>query len=112
MLNGANRYVVHFAANQLPPARAFWSLTAYDRAGFTVPNAIDRYAIGDRDKLAYNKDGSLDLYLQKDDPGPDKRNNWLPIPPDQQTSLSLRLYKPAPAALNGEWVLPTIERLP
>ncbi len=32
-LNGANRYVIHFAPNQLPPVRGFWSITAYTKDG-------------------------------------------------------------------------------
>ena len=109
MLDGANRYVVHFKAGALPPVSAFWSLTAYDASGFTVPNKTDRYAIGDRDKLAYNADGSLDLYLQNEDPGPEKRANWLPIAPGK-VNLNLRLYLPKPSALDGEWPMPTITR--
>ena len=33
VLNGANRYVIHFAPNQLPPVRGFWSITAYTKDG-------------------------------------------------------------------------------
>jgi hypothetical protein len=36
-LDGANRYVVHFKAGQLPPVRAFWSLTAYNKESYTDP---------------------------------------------------------------------------
>ena len=60
-LNGTSRYVVHFAKGKLPPADAFWSITMYDDQGFQVPNPIDRFAIGDRDELTFNADGSLDL---------------------------------------------------
>ena len=42
-------------------AEAFWSLTMYDKTGFQVANPINRFAIGDRDQLKYNPDGSLDL---------------------------------------------------
>ena len=75
-----NRYVMHFDKAQLPPVGAFWSLTMYDAEGFQVANPINRFAIGDRDALKYNADGSLDLYIQHDDPGPDKQANWLPAP--------------------------------
>jgi hypothetical protein len=70
--------VLHFHKGKLPPADAFWSITMYDEQGFQVSNPIDRFAIGDRDKLTFNADGSLDLYLQSDSPGKDKESNWLP----------------------------------
>ena len=61
---GGVRYVVHFDAGQLPPADALWSLTVYDVDGFPVPNPIGRHAIGDRDDLSFNGDGSLDIFIQ------------------------------------------------
>ncbi len=109
-LDGTNQYVLHFNAGEWPPMDAFWSLTAYDKDGFTVPNKINRYAIGDRDGLVANADGSLDLYLQFADPGPARAANWLPIAPGR-VSLSLRLYLPKAQALSGQWPLPTIKRV-
>jgi hypothetical protein len=53
--------VLHFDKNQIPPVRGFWSLTMYDQRQLFADNPIDRYAIGDRDKLKFNPDGSLDL---------------------------------------------------
>jgi hypothetical protein len=47
----------------------------YDDQGFQVANPINRFAIGDRDNLKYNADGSLDLYLQNENPGADKESN-------------------------------------
>jgi Protein of unknown function (DUF1214) len=32
-------------------------------------NPISRYAIGDRDRLQFNQDGSLDIYVQRASPG-------------------------------------------
>jgi hypothetical protein len=96
-----NKYVLHFAKSELPPADAFWSLTMYDAEGFQVANPIDRFAIGDRDALKFNADGSLDLYIQTENPGPDKESNWLPAPKTGQLGLTLRLYAPKAEALDG-----------
>ena len=79
-LSGANKYVLHFEKGKTPPADAFWSITMYDKDGFQIPNPINRYAIGDRDKLTFNADGSLDIYVQANSPGKDKEANWLPAP--------------------------------
>ncbi len=78
-LDGNNHYVIHFNKGKLPPVRAFWSVTGYGEDGYFIPNAIERQAIGDRDKLIFNADGSLDLYLQAESPGADKEGNWLPV---------------------------------
>ena len=61
-----------------------------DMRCFLIWNPIDRYSIGDRTKgLKYNEDGSLDIYIQDNSPGPDKESNWLPAPNDRFI-LSLR----------------------
>lgn len=108
-LNGANQYVLRFKAAELPPVEAFWSVTMYDNAGFAVANPIQRQAIGDRDALKYNADGSLDLYIQRESPGADRESNWLPAPAGP-FNLTMRLYAPRAEALNGEWVPPAVDR--
>lgn len=107
---GTNDYVLHFEASEIPPVDAFWSLTMYDDEGFPVPNPIDRYAVGDRDQLAFNSDGSLDIVIQRDAPGPDRRPNWLPAP-DGPMGLTMRLYAPRPEALDGRWAPPAVRRV-
>lgn len=111
VLDGANRYVLHFDKDQLPPADAFWSLTMYDAEGFQVPNAINRFAIGDRDSLRFNTDGSLDLYIQAESPGAERESNWLPSPASGPIQPTLRLYSPRSAVTDGSWVPPAIKRL-
>jgi hypothetical protein len=82
-LTGAGRYVLHIPADQLPvPARAFWSLTLYDEQVFFYDNPFGRYLINDRTDLHYNADGSLDLYVQAEQPAdPAQARNWIPAPP-------------------------------
>ena len=108
-LQGANRYSIHFDAGQTPPAGAFWSLTMYNDRQFFIDNPLDRYAIGDRDALTYNDDGSLDIWLQHDSPGGKAESNWLPAP-SGSFNLFLRVYQPKPEMLDGSWLPPAITR--
>ncbi len=111
-LVGEQKYVVHFAKGQTPPAGAFWSLTMYDAQGFPVANPISRYAIGDRDPLQFNADGSLDIYIQHDSPGPGKDSNWLPAPATGELSVAMRIYAPRLEVLDGRWNPPPVNRQP
>ena len=104
---GRRRYVLHFDESQLPPVNAFWSLTMYDSRGFFCENAIGRYAIGDRDQLHFNADGSLDIFIQHSRPSAEEESNWLPAPAEP-FSMNLRLYWPKSQALDGTWTPPPI----
>jgi hypothetical protein len=108
--NGSANYVLHMEAVELPPVDAFWSVTAYDEEGFQVANPINRFAIGDRDQLHYNDDGSLELLVQAEFPGPERESNWLPAPKGP-FSLCMRLYGPRPEALDGRWNPPPLRRV-
>jgi hypothetical protein len=46
VLNGTNKYTIHFEPNQLPDVKYFWSLTMYDTTNNLVYNPIDRWSIG------------------------------------------------------------------
>jgi hypothetical protein len=111
-VRGERNYVLHFAKEELPPVDAFWSLTMYDAEGFQVANPINRFAIGDRDALKFNADGSLDLYIQHASPGADKEANWLPAPRSGELGLTLRLYAPRPQVVEGRWNPPPVRRQP
>jgi hypothetical protein len=109
--SGANKYVMHFPKGHLPPVDGFWSLTMYNGEYFFVDNPLNRYTLSARDKLKANTDGSVDLYIQHENPGPDKESNWLPAPADKFI-LMLRLYWPKetpPSLLDGTWKIPPVE---
>lgn len=110
-LDGSRHYRLHFAAGQLPPVKAFWSVTAYGADDFLIDNALGRHALGDRDPLVLNADGSLDLWIQADTPPAERQANWLPVKAGAPFLLNARLYWPLPAALEGRWGMPAIERL-
>jgi hypothetical protein len=109
-LLGSNTYGLHFTKDQLPPVGAFWSLTAYDREGYPILTPQKRYAIGDRDPLVYNRDGSLDLTVGQTPPADAARTaNWLPTLA-APFNLTLRLYLPKPEVLEGRWTPPPVTR--
>jgi hypothetical protein len=110
--DGSKLARLHFAAGGLPPVNAFWSLTMYqptaDGQLFFIENPIGRYAIGDRTTgLVKNADGSLDIWIGADDPGPERRANWLPAPKGPY-ALNLRGYLPKPAMIEGRWRPPPL----
>ena len=109
-MTGANKYALRFAENDFPPVDAFWSITLYDKDGFPTANALKRNAIGDRDELKYNADGSLDIFIQRESPGKDKESNWLPAP-TEDFNLTMRLYAPKAEVIDGRWVPPVINRV-
>ncbi|WP_051357467.1 DUF1254 domain-containing protein [Segniliparus rugosus] len=111
--DGAGKYVLHFDKGQLPPAEGFWSLTMYDEGFFFVANPLGRSTLSQRDNFALNPDGSVDLYLQHDNPGPEKEANWLPAP-SGRFNLMMRLYWPKqtpPSIIDGTWKPPAVRRV-
>jgi hypothetical protein len=110
-LNGANLYTLHFAARELPPVNAFWSLTMYELpASLLVANPINRYLINSTmlPQLKRDADGGLTLLIQNESPGKDKEANWLPAPKGPFI-MYMRLYWPRPEALEGKWTPPSVE---
>lgn len=113
--DGAHRYQITF--DTLPPARAFWSITMYDTsydgtAGYLVQNPIDRYLINSTTPgLVYGEDGSLTINIQHEQPQEAaEQANWLPAP-EGPFYLTMRIYWPEQAALDGSWTPPPVKRV-
>jgi hypothetical protein len=112
--SGAEKYVMRFEKGSLPPAKGFWSLTMYDDGYFFVDNPLDRYTLSSRNEFVKNADGSVDLYLQHENPGPAKEANWLPAPAGRFIPM-LRLYWPSetpPSIVDGSWKVPPVQKAP
>ncbi len=104
------RYVLRFEANQIPKAQSFWSITLYNDQYDLAANPIGRYSRGSPDKeLVYGPDGSLELYLQSDEPAAHQRANWLPTP-NGPFNLFLRAYLPDATLINQTYVPPAVVR--
>lgn len=109
-------YTLTFAADQMPPVNAFWSVTMYDgKTQLLIENPIGRYLINSPmiPNMKKGEDGSLTLYIQSESPGKDKEANWLPAPKGP-IYLVMRLYWPkveSPSILppgEGTWKPPAI----
>jgi hypothetical protein len=109
--DSSGSYRIVFPAGQLPPVRAFWSLTLYNGAGYLVPNRERRYATGPtHDGFARKPDGSVVVVVQRARPTePDV--NWLPTPRRGAFRLTLRLYVPRKGVLSGAWTPPPVDRV-
>ena len=93
--------------------RGFWSITMHTRFNPNisfVPNPINRFSIGSRElsTFCYNKDGSLPIIMQAEEPTqPGFRRNWLPAP-DGFFLLLARLYAPRDRAIEAPYLPPPV----
>lgn len=110
-LDGSKQYILHFPKDQMLPSKSgVWSVSPY-RENFYVPNPLNRYGILSNMPLKYNADRSLDIYIQARSPDIDKEANWLPCPPSDPFNLTIRVYQPGEALLDGSYKIPAVKRL-
>jgi hypothetical protein len=104
-------YSITFTADQIPPAKNFWSWTMYKLPQrWLVDNPINRYSIGSSTPgLKKDKDGSITIYFQAKSPGKDKESNWLPAI-EGPFWLVLRTYGPGKTILNKSWKVPPVKQ--
>jgi hypothetical protein len=95
-MNAMNDYVIRMTKEQLPPAKAFWSVTLYDmQNGFFIPNDRKKYSVGDNAGMILNEDGGIEIYVAADKPDGVPEENWLPINrKDEDLSINMRIYVP------------------
>ncbi len=95
-LNAMHDYVIRMTKAQLPPAKAFWSVTLYDlRNGFFIPNDRRKYSVGDNAGMKLDKDGGIAIHIAAQKPEGVPEENWLPIQRrDEDLSINLRIYVP------------------
>ncbi len=109
-LDGLRKYILHFDKGEQPPVKGFWSVTMYNPEYGFVPNALNRYQVSPaQSPVKTNADGSLDIYVQHDNPGADKVQNWLPAPAGSFL-LMMRLYWPDQSVIDGTWKPPGIRQ--
>ena len=111
-LNAMNDYVIRMTKDQLPPAKAFWSVTLYDlKNGFFIPNDRKKYSVGNNAGMKLNKDGGIEVYIAAKKPAGVPDENWLPIErKDEDLSIAMRVYVPDVEKMKS-WEPPRAEKL-
>ena len=83
------------------PVDGFWSITVYNRDGYLSANALDRYSYNSLTATP-DPDGATTIQFGG---CTDDTANCLPVTPGW--NYLVRLYRPRPAILGGEWTFPT-----
>jgi hypothetical protein len=95
-MNAQHDYVIRMTKDQMPPAKAFWSLTLYDSAnGFFIPNDRKKYSVGENGGMKLDADGGIEISVAAAKTEGVPEENWLPINrQDEKLDIILRLYEP------------------
>ena len=104
ILDGSKNYKLHLPANV--PAKQFWSVVLYDTMTRSQIQTSQPFpsinSNRDKDKLLYNKDGSIDLYFGPKSPK-GKEANWVQTVPNKAWFTVLRLYGPLQPWFDQTW---------
>ena len=84
--NSANNYMVTGNVHQLHAK--YWSITAYGKDLYLVPNEIDRYSFNNSN-IKTDSAGNFSVLLSSTK----HSGNWLPLPESSRFNVVLRLYK-------------------
>jgi len=95
-LDGAHRYTLVFAPDQLPAVNSFWSATLYDlENGFFIPNNHKKYSVGENAGFKLDEKGGIRIVIAAEQPEGVPEENWLPIERgDIDLDVNMRLYNP------------------
>ncbi len=100
---------MHFDADKLPPAFAFWSVTMYDAEGFQVAQSNSTASPSVTVTPELRRDGSLDLYFSTPPRPADARRTGCPRPLGP-LGVTMRLYAPKREVLTGQWHPPPVHK--
>jgi len=84
------------------PVDGFWSISVYNAQGYFEPNERDAYSVNSI-TAARNDDGTVTVRFGGDG---DPVRNSLPI--TDGWNYLVRLYRPRPEILSGEWTFPAL----
>ena len=101
-LDGSKTYKLTLPPN--PPAKDFWSIVLYDAQTRSMLQTDQWFPSlnNERDNVAVNKDGSVDIYFGPKAPQ-GKEGNWIQTVPGKAFWLILRLYGPLEPWFEKTW---------
>ncbi len=108
ILLGEKNYILNMPANV--PAKDFWSIVVYDPQTRSMLQTDQDYPNknSQKDKLVYNKDGSIDLYFGPNAPKGNEAN-WIQTVPGKAWFVLFRTYGPLEPWFNKTWQLNDFE---
>ena len=102
VLSGENRYRMHIPPDI--PAWLYWAVTTYNPYDGSMQVTGQKFpTINSLDKLAYNEDGSIDLYFGPEQPQGVDSHNWIQTLPNKVFLVGFRLYGTKLAFFTKEW---------
>jgi hypothetical protein len=95
-MNARHDYVIRMSNDEMPPAKAFWSMTLYDSTnGFFIPNDRKKYSVGENAGMKLDDEGGIEIHVAAEKPEGVPEENWLPINRnDENLDIILRIYIP------------------
>jgi hypothetical protein len=109
VLDARANYTLHIPANV--PVQQFWSLTAYDAKHAVFFEDVANTDISSLDdRIHYNDDGSIDLYVGPAAPA-GKESNWIETNSDNSAVFLFRFYGPEAGAKDGSWTMTGFDKL-
>ncbi|MBX9686619.1 MAG: DUF1254 domain-containing protein [Candidatus Obscuribacterales bacterium] len=109
-LDGGKQYKLHLPPNI--PVKDFWSVLVYDNQTRSMLQSDQKFpALSSQSKeLAFNPDGSVDIFFGPKAP-PGKENNWIQTIPNKGWNTILRLYGPLESWFDMSWKPGEIEEV-
>ena len=111
-MNALHDYVIRISKDEMPPARAFWSVTLYDsKNGFFIPNDQKKYSVGENAGFKLDEGGGIEIHIAAEKPSGVPEENWLPIiRRDEGLDVVMRIYAPDLEKMKT-WKVPKAERV-
>jgi len=111
-MNAQHDYIIRMSKDEMPPAKAFWSVTLYDaKNGFFIPNDRKKYSVGENAGFKLDEGGGIEIHIAAEKPDGVPEENWLPIDrTDEDLDVVMRIYAPDLEKMKT-WKVPQAERM-